>query len=81
MTANDAKKIVAGVIKEQFPRYSHLKLKASSTNFGCEATRTNYVVVEIQGWEPNPNADRIKQYVKEIAKDIMVQFSGDFINA
>jgi len=81
MKASEAKKIVSGIIREQFPQYANLKLKATSTNFSCEATGTCYVCVEIRGWKPNPNATRIKQYVKEVAKDIMVQFSGDFINA
>lgn len=80
MTAIEAKKIVAKVIAEQFPQYSQLRLKASQTNFTCSATKTGYVTVEIQGWKPNSNATRIKQYVKEIAPDIMVQFKGDFVN-
>lgn len=61
-------------------------VKVRSTTFDCSRFGTNYIAVEIHGWEPNPLADqvenRIKQHCNEQCIGVLVSFKGSgFIDA
>lgn len=55
-------------------------VKAKTTNFDCSRFRSNYILVTIQGWTPDPSAEGIDKDIKAEGNNqgigIMVEFTG-----